>query len=80
MLILPGAIGTLSARRLSAIVVCSVLAALGSCLLGIVASNASNIPPGPAMVLVAFGAFVTAYWLRSRRDRRAHRAPQSSPS
>ncbi|HXP62151.1 MAG TPA: metal ABC transporter permease [Dongiaceae bacterium] len=80
MLILPGAIGTLSARRLSAIVACSVGAALGSCLLGIVASNASNIPPGPAMVLVAFGAFVTAYWLRSRRDRRAHRAPQSSPS
>lgn len=78
MLILPGAIGTLSARKLSTIVACSVLAALGSCLLGIVASNASNIPPGPTMVLVAFGVFVAAYWLRGRRDRRAHRASQPS--
>ncbi len=77
MLILPGAIGTLSARRLSSIVACSVAAALGSCILGIVASNASNIPPGPAMVLVAFVVFVTAYLLRIRRDRRAHRAARS---
>ena len=80
MLILPGAVGTLSARKLSTIVAASLLAALGSCILGIVASNASNVPPGPAMVLVAFGVFVTAYLLRSRRDRRAHRASQPPAS
>lgn len=68
LLILPGAVGTLSGRSLSVIVLLSLLAALSSATGGMVFSNLADVPPGPCMVLVAFGLFLIAFFLRRRRD------------
>ena len=71
MLVLPGAVSCLAARRLWIIVLISVLTALVSTLSGIAVSNAVNVPPGPAIVLAAFGCFLAAFAGRRWRDRRA---------
>lgn len=68
LLILPGAAGTLSGRNLPAIVLISLLTAMGSATGGMVFSNMANAPPGPAIVLVAFVFFLAAFFLRQRRD------------
>ena len=70
MLVLPGAAGCLGARRLSRIVFISMLAASFSALSGMAASNAANVPPGPAIVLCAFGCFLAAFAWSRWRDRR----------
>lgn len=75
LLVLPGAAGCLGARRLSRIVLLSVLAALASAITGMAASNSANVPPGPAIVLCAFGCFLAAFVWRRRRDSRAYRPP-----
>jgi zinc transport system permease protein len=71
MLVLPGAVSCLAARQLWIIVLISVLTALVSTLSGIAVSNAVNVPPGPAIVLAAFGCFLAAFAGRRWRDRRA---------
>jgi len=70
LLILPGAVGTLSGRSLPVIVTLSMVAAMGSTAAGMFVSNAADVPPGPAIVLLAFGFFLVAFFLRRRRDAR----------
>jgi zinc transport system permease protein len=73
LLILPGAVGTLSGRAMPVILMLSILAAMSSAAAGMFVSNAADVPPGPAIVLLAFGAFLAAFFLRRRRDtRKAH--------
>lgn len=73
MLILPGAIGTLAGRSMPAIVFISLAAAMSSATGGMVASNMADVPPGPVIVLLAFGFFLAAFFLRRRRDLRTWR-------
>lgn len=68
LLILPGAVGTLSGRAMPLILVLSIATAMSSAAAGMLLSNAANAPPGPAIVLVAFGIFLAAFFLRRRRD------------
>ena len=68
LLILPGAVGTLSGRALPVILAFSIVTAMSSAAAGMLLSNAANVPPGPAIVLVAFGIFLAAFFLRRRRD------------
>lgn len=70
LLILPGAIGTLSGRNLPVILLLSLLAALCSATAGMVFSNLADVPPGPAIVLAAFGLFLIAFFHRRHRDLR----------
>jgi ABC-type Mn2+/Zn2+ transport system permease subunit len=70
MLILPGATGTLIERGLWGIVVAAVITATGSAFTGLVTSNAADVPPGPALVLTAFGAFMIAVVVRQRIETR----------
>lgn len=70
MLILPGAVGTLIGRRMSVIALLSLGVALSSTVSGLAVSNSVDVPPGPAIVLMAFACFVAAYQLRRHRDRR----------
>jgi len=73
LLILPGAVGTLSGRAMPVIVMLSVATAMSSATIGMAISNAIDVPPGPAIVLVTFGIFLAAFFLRRRRDtRKAH--------
>lgn len=80
LLILPGAVGTLSGRSLPVIVTLSVATAMGSATLGMIASNAADAPPGPAIVLTAFGFFLAAFFLRRRRDGRTSASGEFHPS
>jgi zinc transport system permease protein len=80
LLVLPGAAGCLGARRLSRIVLVSMLAALFSTLSGMAASNAANVPPGPAIVLCAFGCFLATFGWSRWRDRRAFHPPPLVPT
>ncbi len=73
MLILPGAVGTLLGRSMGVITALSLSVALASTLGGLALSNAADVPPGPAIVLIAFGAFVVAYLLRRQRESRQAR-------
>lgn len=73
MLILPGAVGTLSGRAMPVILLCSLAAAVASATAGLVVSNLVNVPPGPVMVLLVFGLFFAAFLLRRRRDLRLWR-------
>ncbi len=68
LLILPGAVGTLSGRSLPKITLLSMLAAMSSAAGGMVCSNLADVPPGPAMVLLAFSLFLASFFLRRRRD------------
>ena len=80
LLVLPGAAGCLGARRLSRIVFVSVLAALLSALSGMAASTAVNVPPGPALVLCAFGFFLASFpWRRRPAPRTFHPPPPVPP-
>lgn len=80
LLVLPGAAGCLGARRLSHIVLISVLVSILSALSGMAVSNAVNVPPGPAIVLAAFGCFLAAFAFSRWRDRRAFRPSWSVPT
>jgi ABC-type Mn2+/Zn2+ transport system permease subunit len=60
-------------------VLASLAAALVSALSGMAASNAANIPPGPAIVLCAFGCFLVAFAWSRWRDRRAFHPPSLAP-
>jgi zinc transport system permease protein len=73
MLILPGAIGTLSGRNMPLILLCSLAAAMTSATGGMVVSNMANVPPGPVIVLLVFSLFLAAFFLRRRRDQRIWR-------
>ena len=70
MLVLPGAVGTLLGRSLRVITGLSLGSAFMSSVGGLVLSNAADVPPGPAIVLIGFSLFVVAYLLRCHRDRR----------
>lgn len=70
MLILPGATGTLMGRGLWTILAAAVTTAMGCALAGLVASNAADVPPGPAIVLAAFTVFATAFVARQKVERR----------
>jgi zinc transport system permease protein len=70
LLILPGAIGSLGARTLAAVVGLSAASAVLSAGGGMVLSNMADVPPGPATVLILFGLFVGAFLTRQRADRR----------
>jgi ABC-type Mn2+/Zn2+ transport system permease subunit len=69
LLVLPGAVGTLIAIRLWRVYALSIGTALGSGLIGMAASNAADVPPGPAIVLVAFSFFLMSFIWRRRSDR-----------
>jgi len=82
MLILPGAIGTLSARSMKMILTLSVAGALSGTVAGMVLSNASDVPPGPGIVLGLFLLFVAVFFLqrfRVRHGRPMRPAPEASP-
>lgn len=70
LLILPGAIGTLSSRAMPGITFLSVASAVASATIGMGASNVADVPPGPTIVLVAFSFFLAAFFLRRHRDLR----------
>jgi len=70
MLILPGATGTLVGRGLWAILVAAVTTATGCAMTGLAASNAMDVPPGPAIVLAAFAVFATTFVIRQKVERR----------
>ena len=70
MLILPGATGTLIGRGLWGILVAAIITGTGSAFTGLVTSNAADVPPGPAIVLTAFGAFMIAVVVRQRIETR----------
>ena len=70
MLVLPGAVGTLLGRSLRVITGLSLGSAFMSSVGGLVLSNAADVPPGPAIVLIGFSLFVVAYLLRCHCDRR----------
>lgn len=81
LLILPGAVGTLSGRSMPAIVLFSLIAALSSAAGGMVCSNLADVPPGPCIVLVAFSIFLVAFFLRRGRDLQTSRkGPQTTNS
>lgn len=64
LLVLPGATGSQVAIRTSGITLISLLTAFASTGLGLVWSNAANVPPGPAITLVAFGIFAVSLGFR----------------
>ncbi len=72
MLILPGAIGTISARSLAMIVALSIAAAVAGTVAGMVLSNATDVPPGPGIVLNVFLLFVAVFFLQKFRVRHGH--------
>jgi len=69
MLILPGAIGTLSARSMAMILALSIAVAVAATVAGMIVSNVTNVPPGPGIVLSAFLFFVAAFFLQKFRVR-----------
>ena len=73
LLILPGAIGTLSVRSLPGILLLSLIAAMSSAVVGMMVSNLADVPPGPVIVLVVFGFFLATFFLRRGRDLRRSR-------
>lgn len=78
LLILPGAIGTLSGRSLPVIVLFSLLAALSSAAGGMACSNLADVPPGPCIVPMAFSIFLVAFFLCRARDLRTSRNSQAT--
>jgi zinc transport system permease protein len=70
MLILPGAIGTLTGRTMAVITFLSVASAMFSATAGMIVSNTVDAPPGPVIVLVAFALFLVAFFLHRRRSLR----------
>ena len=78
MLILPGAIGTLSARSMAQILAISIATAVTATVAGMVISNVTNVPPGPGIVLSAFLLFVGAFFLQKFRVRHGSARPPSA--
>lgn len=79
LLILPGAIGTLSGRAMPVVLLCSLAAAMVSATGGMVMSNLANVPPGPVIILLLFVLFLMAFFLRRRRDLRTwHNGSQTA--
>ncbi len=78
MLILPGATGALLGRSLSTLTAVALALAVSCTGAGLVASNAADLPPGPAIVLFAFAAFASAAALRHCLDNRHSHAFSTS--
>lgn len=77
MLILPGATGALLGRSLAAMLSIALAAAVSCTGVGLVASNAGDLPPGPAIVLFSFAAFAGTAALQRCLD---HRHSRSHPN
>jgi len=73
-LIAPGAIAFLLTRRFAAMLVTSVVVALGAGLSGIYASFWLDAAPAPTIVLIMTAMFLIALALRQLRDRQARKA------
>ena len=73
LLILPGALGTLIARRMVTITALSLTIAFAGVFGGLVLSNAADTPPGPAIVLIVFALFLAGFVHRHVRDHRRAR-------
>lgn len=67
LLVLPGATGSQLATRASRITGVSLLVAFASTSSGLAWSNAANVPPGPAITLVAFVLFAASLGFRRFR-------------
>jgi zinc transport system permease protein len=61
MLILPGAIGSLKGRSMASIQAAGLIASIVSMTVGMVVSNAANVPPGPAVVLTGVMLFLILF-------------------
>lgn len=70
LLVLPGAVGTHIATRMGSISGWSILTSILSASIGIGLSNASSLPPGPTIVLIAFSFFSMAFVFQRWRERR----------
>lgn len=79
LLILPGAIGTLCARRFTTILAWSIGTATLAVVGGLVLSNAIDTPPGPSTVLLAFAAFMAAFLRQGRNHRHPDPATPRDP-
>lgn len=73
LLVLPGAVGTLLAQAPAGWVGWSMVVALSGVLAGLWSADRADLPPGPAIVLWAFGAFVVALGVRRWRGVRRAR-------
>lgn len=78
LLILPGATATLLSSTLSRITTIALVTAAAGVTSGLVASNHSNVPPGPTMVLVLFSLFVAA-WIFHRASHHRRSLPVPNP-
>ena len=67
MLILPGAVGSLTSHSMFGITIVSVATALVSSLIGLSISNSYDVPPGPVIVLSGFLIFLGAYLTQYRK-------------
>ena len=67
MLILPGAVGSLTSHSMFGITTVSVATALVSSLIGLSISNSYDVPPGPVIVLSGFLIFLGTYLTRYRK-------------
>ncbi|MCW5559181.1 MAG: metal ABC transporter permease [Verrucomicrobiae bacterium] len=80
LMVLPGATGCLVARHMGVILAISTAAAVLSATAGMAISSATNVPPGPTIVLAAFGCFLAAFCASRWRDRRAARPAPGLPN
>ncbi len=71
MLIAPGAIGFLLARRFDAMLAIAAAAAMGSCVVGTILSFHLDAATGPAIVVTQSLVFTLALAWRTLRARRA---------
>jgi manganese/iron transport system permease protein len=78
MLIAPGAIAYLLARRFSTMLIISVAAAVVSTLAGVYLSFLIDSAPAPTIVLIMSGIFILAFVKTSFSQRRADRLAQQS--
>lgn len=78
MLIAPGAIAYLSARRFSAMLMIAVAAAVISTLTGVYMSFLIDSAPAPTIVLIMSGLFILAFIRASIAQRRADRLSAST--
>ena len=67
MLILPGAVGSLTSHSMFGITIVSVATALVSSLIGLSISNSYDVPPGPVIVLSGFLIILGAYFTQYRK-------------
>lgn len=74
MLIAPGAIGLLAARRFDAMIAVAMAAALTSCLAGTIASYHLDVATGPLIVVIQAMLFLVTLGLHSLKSRRLRSA------